>query len=653
MTEQTSGKTNHQSPARANGLGTDRPTRDFGISRPTPNAPPRKAGFITRNATVLGALGVIAVGTVVRIVLAMRPDFGHLPDTDLFVGWTRSMFEHGLAGFYRAGSFCDYPPLAMLTVWAIGQAAAVVDASLANEHLLQSLLKAPACLADLAIAIILLVEGRRLVGGKRAVAASALYFLNPVTIYNSAFWGQVDAVHSGCVLLSVVLVARGRWGWAGGIIALALLQKFQSIAFVPLVLFQAYHYRRWRGVTHALVGATFVSAWVVLPFALTGTLDDVLQRAYVNVVGQYSDLSASAYNVWYLSGTPEMSDTVVPRIVALAAANGNVSVAAADSPLLWLTWRHISLVGYSLAVAIILCILSARPGGTDRMALAGMLGLAFFLFPTEMHERYAHPAIALLALWAVTHPWKERVFCLLSVLLLLNLTSILPVDHAAIYIAASIIAVFVAILAWTLIPKQCPNTTQETHVNENVTLEEPPPPSQLITWFRRGTFAAVVTLIAATATIGYGAAQTRSAIETSQCTYLSELRPIRAHQSWGDLHNDANVIGGPIIVDDVLYMRGLGTHAKSELTFRIPNGVGRFEAIVGVDKSAAGKGTAVAIVLLDGQAVFETPVLSGTGPAIPVSVALGEANTITLRAFPTDDGTTADHVSWALARFTE
>ncbi len=655
--------TDPRSSAPANGSGVDRPALAPDASTPpgvleiAGDVPPTGAqrtrvGFLSRHSVMIGALLVLASGIGIRVALAIRANLGHLPDTDFFVGWTRSMFAHGLGGFYEATAFCDYPPLAMLTIWAVGQLAALVGPLPASDHLLQALLKAPACLADLVIAITLLVEGRRLVGGKRAVAASALYFLNPVVIYNSAYWGQVDAVHTSLVLLSVVFVGRGKWGFAGGLIALALLQKFQSIAFLPLVIFQAYHYRRWRGVMMTLVGATFAAAWVLLPFALTGTMGDVLSRAYVTVVGQYSDLSPSAYNVWYLLGTPELPDTVVPRVVAAAAALGGETVDASGSPLLWLTWRHISLACYSLAVAVVLSILSRRPGGTSRMALAAMLGLAFFLFPTEMHERYAHPAIALLALWAVTSPWRERAFCLLSVLLLLNLTSILPAGDVAPYIAGSIIAVFVFVLGWTMIAKQTADADPaETHAAP-VPLEQPPPPSRLITAFRRCTYAAVLAAIVGACAIGYAAAETEEKLRASPDVHLGDLRPITARQAWGELRINRNVVGGAIALGDTFYLRGLGTHARSMIEFDIPEGSETFESVVGIDRSAKGKGTAIAIVELDGERVFVSPMMTGADSAVPVSVPLGGARRIRLRADQATGGTTCDHVSWALARFT-
>ncbi len=609
------------------------------------------AGLIRRHGTLLGAAAILIAGSAIRASMVVQDGLGYLPDTNFFVNWTRSLFQHGLGGFYEATGFCDYPPLFVLVMWGLGQGIAGLGESLSNEHLLRAVLKIPACLADLAIAITLLAEGRRVLGGRLAVAAAALYFLNPVSIYNSAYWGQVDAIHTAFILLSVVGMARGRWGLAGSFMAFALLQKFQSIAFVPLLLFEAYRYRRWQGLGYVLVGATVVAAWVLLPFALSGALPDVLQRGYLGVVGQYSKLSPSAYNVWHLVASPGLTDTALPETVLLAAADGRASLPADGSPLLWLSWRNLSLVAYTLGVALVLTIYSYRPGPIARAGAAGLLGLAFFLIPTEMHERYAHPAIAMLALWAVTGPWKERLFLLLSTLMLLNLTKLLPADQLATHIAAILVSLFIIMLVWMGLSKR--RTAASPGAGRDAPQPAPevkPRPSLIVTWFRRLTYVAVVGAFVGGGLIAHAARDSRAMVEDENTVYLSELSPVRAKQGWGTLQRDHSVGRRTIRMGDTVYLRGLGTHTPSTITFEVPAGYDSFVATVGIDKGTNGRGRARASVELDGREVFRSPVLSGAdADQVTIDVPLGAASRLTLKAEPTADGRRFDHVNWALA----
>jgi Gpi18-like mannosyltransferase len=610
-----------------------------------------RPGFLRRHAHALAVLLLLAAGIAARVPLVWQDNLGHLPDTNLFVAWTRSLHEHGLAGFYAANDFCDYPPVFVLTMWGVGHAASWIDPALTDTHLLRVLLKLPATLADVGIAILLLIEGRRLLGRRAALGAAALYLLNPISLYNSAYWGQVDAIHTALVLLAIVLVARRRWAGGGAAIALALLMKFQSIAFAPLVIFEGYRQRRWRGLGALLVGGTVAGAWLCAPFALNGVLDDVLRRAYVGVVGQYNQLSPSAYNMYWALADHRTADNGVPGAVALAAAAGRASLPAGSSPLMALTWRHISLIVYSLGVALILSIYSYRPGAIARLGTAGLLGLALFLLPTEMHERYAHPAIALLALWAVTSAWRERAFFLLSALLLLNLAHILPPEDVGAHIGVALTVLFVIMLIWSGLARiQAMDGARERGTSEALCEPQPPTPA-LVVWFRRLTFAAVPVVLLSGVGIAVLAQRAGATAASDASVYLSTLKPVRTHQDWGVLRTDRTVRGGMIRLGDTVYLRGLGTHASSETTYDIPEGVAEFRALVGIDYDSEGKGSVFASVELDGKEVFKSPLLTAASDPVEVRVPLGDARRITLRADETPDGRRADHVDWALARF--
>jgi hypothetical protein len=53
----------------------------------------------------------------------------------------------------------------------------------------------------------------------------------------------------------------------------------------------------------------------------------------------------------------------------------------------------------------------------------GVAGLAFFLFPTQMHERYLHPAVVFVGVDALLRG-RFMLYCAVSVLYLLNLASV-------------------------------------------------------------------------------------------------------------------------------------------------------------------------------------------------------------------------------------
>ncbi len=603
-------------------------------------------------SALLGAAAVLVIGVIARVALVCTEGLGHLPDTNLFYDWTTGLGSLGLAGFYENRAFCDYPPLFVLVMWLIGKVTALVGGVLQEEVVVRAILKVPACLADGVIALTLLSEGRRIAGRHAGVAAAALYFLNPAAVYNSAYWGQVDAIHTALLLLGVAAVGRSRFASAGVFGALALLTKFQSIALLPLLIFDTWRCRRWRGLALMVCGAAAAACALLLPFGLTGTLDDVLSRAYVHVVGQYHQLSRNAMNLWQLLGIAELADTAPPGFIVAAVARGEPSIATDASPLLWLTYRHISLLLYAWSVAAILSLHARQAGAMARYGAAGALALAFFFIPTEMHERYAHPALAFLALWAVSAAWRERAFWFVSILLLLNLTLVLPINDIVVHTAGAMTLAFavVCVLALRKPASELPPAAAPSPADADARMTD----SVLVRAFARITWLSGLALAAATVGIvGWCAASSlfRRAAEAPGVTHVSALTPEREHQGWGTLRVDRAVSGGLIQMGDRLYLRGLGTHTPSRQLYVIPEGATQFRATVGIDGAAGQRGSAVAIVELDGEEAYRSPTLFGGEAPVEVTVPLDGAKRITLRTDATADGNRADHVSWALARF--
>ena len=70
------------------------------------------------------------------------------------------------------------------------------------------------------------------------MAAAALYLLNPVSIYDSALWGQSDAAGALVLLVGLAALIRGNSEGAAAMAVLAALVKPQfGVVLAPLVAF--------------------------------------------------------------------------------------------------------------------------------------------------------------------------------------------------------------------------------------------------------------------------------------------------------------------------------------------------------------------------------------------------------------------------------
>lgn len=71
-----------------------------------------------------------------------------------------------------------------------------------------------------------------------------------------------------------------------------------------------------------------------------------------------------------------------------------------------------------------------------------------------------------------------------------------------------------------------------------------------------------------------------------------------ARQAWNDLQFGKSVGGGPLVIGGKTYEHALGTHAKSTIHLRVPEGATKFTAQVGIDDGGAiqdGKTTAASV----------------------------------------------------------
>ena len=163
--------------------------------------------FLTRHRAILALL---ALGLALRVVLAFAifPMHGFAGDLDLFWQWARTLAASGPGTFYASTGSADYPPAYLYALWLLG---------LTGEP---ALLKLPPILADPGIAAIVYALAVRWRGRRTGLVAAALFLFLPVSWYDSALWGQVDAVGTLVAVAALLLLVEG---WSEAALATAVL----------------------------------------------------------------------------------------------------------------------------------------------------------------------------------------------------------------------------------------------------------------------------------------------------------------------------------------------------------------------------------------------------------------------------------------------
>jgi 4-amino-4-deoxy-L-arabinose transferase-like glycosyltransferase len=365
------------------------------------------------------ALAVFALGLVVA------PRVYHNYDVvDCFLAWARATKGAHPADAYTPGAGaddCDYPPLVPYFLAAAEGARLVAEApAVSGSSIL--LLKLPNLLAALLLVPTALTGLLDIAGAATATRAALFLALSPALFVNAALWGQFDVLLALFLLAAVIALVRDEPLLAGAAMGLALATKV--LAIVPVPILAAYAWRRlgWKAVLRGALVSVLVVAALALPHVIAGRGRAALQ-AYTGAVGYYPYRTAEAYNTWFL----------LDRIDVLARGLPPPEVRRDDRPAIGpMTFHHIGLLAFGAATLLLVRALWRRPTPTVFLWCVGLQLFAFFMLPTQVHQRYIVPAVAVLALVAPLSRRGLALFAGVSLTATLNqlfdLLRALPVD---------------------------------------------------------------------------------------------------------------------------------------------------------------------------------------------------------------------------------
>jgi hypothetical protein len=146
----------------------------------------------------------------------------------------------------------------------------------------------------------------------------------------------------------------------------------------------------------------------------------------------------------------------------------------------------------------------------------------------------------------------------------------------------------------------------------------------------------------------------RLTVQNGRFRFLSDLRPVEArHTPYLDTPRphrvNASVSGGPLRLGGARFSRGIGVHARSDLTYELAGGYSTFAAVIGVDAAVGGAGSVLFRVLGDERVLYESPVLRGGDAPLPIRVDVRGVLLLRLVVDFADNGDLADHANWANA----
>lgn len=374
----------------------------------------RKGGLKPRQLRAVALVLLLALS--LRLILALTP--GYEVDVRDYAVWSWKAATMGIEKIYLCvdGVWpADYPPLLPYIFQMAGvffQRAISPDFLYPGEEINAShryLLRLPAIFADLLTAVLIFRALHKRRRFRLSLLLAISYLFNPAILFDSAYWGQTDAVHSLLILLSITLLDEGRIAWSWASMTLATQAKPQAYIFFPLVLILTGRKFGWRSVAKGGLAALVTFLVIISPFLYRGTIDSLLKHYFATVAPQ-GYLSLNAHNLWWLlsGGNGWINDTEMPQLLSSLGVT-------------FLTYRTIGLLLLGAFTLLALYRLYNNQRVDTIYATAAFLGFAFFMLPTQMHENYMFTVLPLLCVVSSSDHSLTLIYTILSLTFFSNM----------------------------------------------------------------------------------------------------------------------------------------------------------------------------------------------------------------------------------------
>lgn len=346
------------------------------------------------------------------------------PDVNNHVDWGIRFWEYGPAKFYTANvwsfTWPNQPPGSIYLYAGIQKLSTLIFSFFwwmnitfplfpskimffLETNLFPGLLQLPAILSDLGIAYLIYLIFRRQKKEKIGLVGAGLFLFNPAIWYNSAVWGQTDALVNFFALLSFVFLLERRLLYAVSAFLLSIYIKISLIIFIPVFLVVLIQQRySWKDVLVSIAIPVVVLGLVTLPFSRSEPYTWLIRFYQDKVLSQQLQLiTANAFNIWSgLTGIHEQSHTLLL------------------GPLSYKLWGYIL---FSISILPALYLVYRRQDYLSIFWSLSIVSLSAFMLLTNMHERYLYPLFPVFTILVAQNKKLLPIYLSISGVYVINL----------------------------------------------------------------------------------------------------------------------------------------------------------------------------------------------------------------------------------------
>jgi len=500
---------------------------------------------------------ILLLGLMVRVPFMSGK--GCPGDIAWWVLWGKYASDHGVVEMYDNVK-CDYAPAFMYVLKLLHNTFARFsppERDLTREGMtydqiikicydpgfLRIIYKIPSVVADLITGLILFLLVLRLKDRRWAAIITSIYIFNPIIIYDSAYWGQIDTIYTMFALASVWAAMERKW-WLTGIIFALALTKLQAIVISPLLFAIIVKKGGRDAIAKAGMGLVLAFAAIFMPFLIKGRMD-IITRVYMGLVGSYPFRIMYAHNLWWL-------------------IEGGKSWAHYDTSFVG-GLIQAKLLGFVLLGTSVMAIFTAllckkELLWEDTLISGAALVFSFYCLATQMHDRYLFMAFIFLATLIIYNRKMLWVYIVTSLgfLFTMIITIFLtypdqrnflwPGDTGQIIIGSIVSVMNIIILVFLIIRLAKKD------------------------WIPYVAAAIVLVL-----GFAYGIYSCKSL--GKEPIPITKISPTKINQDFGELQINRNADGNRMWIGGMSFKNGMGVRATSKVLYVLPKG--RFSYVAG------------------------------------------------------------------------
>ncbi len=275
-----------------------------------------------------------------------------------------------------------------------------------ESNLYPALLKLPSILSDIGIGVLIY----KIVSSfdtnnakKKAFWATIIWLVNPVVWYNSAVWGQTDAVINFLALLSFYLLFKKKIVLAVFFLAISFYVKVSLTIFLPIFAIVALRQKyKFFDLAKAIILSLGFIALATLPFAKGEPLSWLLNLYQTKVLGQQLQvITANSFNIWTTIAT--------------------INERPQTLPFLGLTYQYWSYILFAISYIPLLVVVWKKQDSKTVLTILALAAFSSWMLLTNMHERYLYPLFPYLTILLGAGITSGTIYWTISIVSLLNL----------------------------------------------------------------------------------------------------------------------------------------------------------------------------------------------------------------------------------------